>query len=114
MGGGGLYGTAPDYIRFVRMLLNGGALDGNRVLKPETVKLMGENHIGDLNVLPLKTAMPESSNDFDPWPGQDKKWGLSFLINTKRTPEGRSPGSLPGRALPTPISGSIPRAMSAA
>ena len=40
-GGGGLYGTAPDYIRFVRMLLNGGALDGRRVLKPETVKTMG-------------------------------------------------------------------------
>ena len=38
MGGGGLYGTAPDYIRFVRMLLNGGTLDGDRVLKPETVR----------------------------------------------------------------------------
>jgi len=93
-GGGGLYGTAPDYIRFVRMLLSGGALDGHRVLKPETVKQMGENHIGELNVLPLKSAMPESSNDLAFFPGQDKKWGLSFLINTQRTAEGRSAGSL--------------------
>jgi len=94
MGGGGLYGTAPDYIRFVRMLLSGGALDGKRVLKSETVKLMGQNHIGDINVTKLMTAAPEFSNDFDPWPDQDKKWGLSFMINTKQTPEGRSPGSL--------------------
>ena len=68
MGGGGLYGTAPDYIRFVRMLLNGGALDGNRVLEAETVKLMGENHIGALNVTKMTTAAPEASNDFDPGP----------------------------------------------
>ena len=94
MGGGGLYGTAPDYIRFVRMLLNGGALDGNRVLRTETVRLMAQNHIGELNMTKLTTALPEASNDFDPWPDQDKKWGLSFMINTKQTPEGRSPGSL--------------------
>lgn len=94
MGGGGLYGTGGDYIAFIRMLLNGGTLDGNRVLKPETVRLMGENHIGALNVLPMKSAMPDLSNDVDLYPEQDKKWGLSFLINTKRTAEGRSPGSL--------------------
>ena len=38
--GGGLVSTAPDYLRFLQMLLNGGELDGNRVLKPETVKMM--------------------------------------------------------------------------
>jgi methyl acetate hydrolase len=94
MGGGGLYGTAPDYIRFMRMMLSGGALDGNRVLKSETVKLMGENHIGELNVTPMKSALPDASNDVDLYPDQDKKWGLSFLINTRQTAEGRSPGSL--------------------
>ena len=94
MGGGGLYGTGPDYIRFIRMLLNGGALDGARVLKPETVKLMAQNHIGDINVTPMKTALPDASNDVELYPEQDKKWGLGFLINTKRTAEGRSPGSL--------------------
>jgi CubicO group peptidase (beta-lactamase class C family) len=94
MGGGGLYGTAHDYLRFVRALLNGGTLDGNRILKPETVKTMGQNHIGDLNVTKLTTAAPPYSNDVELYPEQDKKWGLSFLINTRRTAEGRSPGSL--------------------
>jgi methyl acetate hydrolase len=94
MGGGGLYGTAPDYIAFIRMLLNGGSLNGNRVLKPETVATMGRNHIGALNVTTLPTAMPPLSNDVELYPEQDKKWGLSFLINTKRTAEGRSAGSL--------------------
>jgi methyl acetate hydrolase len=92
--GGGLYGTAPDYIRLVRMLLNGGTLDGNRVLASETVRLMGENHIGDLAFTPLRSVLPAFSNDFDPWPGEPAKWGLSFLINQHRTAEGRSPGSL--------------------
>ena len=94
MGGGGLYGTAPDYVAFIRMLLNGGSLNGNRVLKPETVAMMAQNHIGDINVGKLPTAMPPFSNDVELYPEQDKKWGLSFLINTERTAEGRSAGSL--------------------
>jgi methyl acetate hydrolase len=94
MGGGGLYGTAPDYVAFIRMLLNNGSLNGNRVLKPETVAMMAQNHIGDLNVGKLPTAMPPLSNEVELYPEQDKKWGLSFLINTQRTAEGRSPGSL--------------------
>ncbi|SDR52281.1 CubicO group peptidase, beta-lactamase class C family [Rhizobiales bacterium GAS113] len=94
MGGGGLYGTARDYIAFTRMLLNGGTLNGNRVLSPGTAKTMGENHIGDLKVLPMKTALPHLSNDVELYPEQEKKWGLSFLINTRTTADGRSPGSL--------------------
>ncbi len=94
MGGGGLYGTGPDYIAFLRMLLNGGSLNGHRVLKPETVAMMAQNHIGDINVAKLPTALPGLSNDVELYPEQDKKWGLSFLINTKRTAEGRSAGSL--------------------
>ena len=94
MGGGGLYGTAPDYLRFLRALLNGGELDGSRILKDETVKLMGQNHIGEHEVTKLKTAMPPYSNDVDLYPEQVKKWGLSFLINTKKTAEGRSAFSL--------------------
>jgi CubicO group peptidase (beta-lactamase class C family) len=93
-GGGGLYGTARDYLRFLRMLLNGGALEGVRVLKAETVALMGQNHIGELNVVPLPSAAPALTNAVDFFPEQDKKWGLSFLINTRRTAEGRSAGSL--------------------
>src|ERR1700738_1758746 len=50
MGGGGLYGTAGDYIKFTQMILNKGRGNGNQVLKPETVATMGQNHIGDLNM----------------------------------------------------------------
>jgi CubicO group peptidase (beta-lactamase class C family) len=42
-GGGGLVSTAPDYLRFSQMLLNGGELEGVRVLSPQTVKLMTTN-----------------------------------------------------------------------
>jgi methyl acetate hydrolase len=94
MGGGGLYGTAADYMKFTRMILNKGRGNGNQVLKPETVALMGQNHIGELNMTKLKSAIPTASNDADFFPGMTKKWGLSFLINTEQTPEGRSPGSL--------------------
>jgi CubicO group peptidase (beta-lactamase class C family) len=46
-GGARLFSTAGDYARFLQMLLNGGELNGVRLLKPETVKLMTQNHIGD-------------------------------------------------------------------
>jgi len=94
MGGGGLYGTAGDYIKFTQMILNKGRGNGNQVLKPETVSTMSQNHIGDLVVNKLTSAALMYTNDVELFPGIVKKWGLSFLINTAKTPEGRSPGSL--------------------
>ena len=94
MGGGGLYGTAGDYLRFTRMIMADGELDGARVLRPETVAQMAENHIGELESGVLKTAIPPLSNDVELFPGMSKKWGLSFLINTQPSPTGRSAGSL--------------------
>jgi len=94
MGGGGLYGTAADYIRFAQMILNKGRGNGNQVLKPETVAMMAQNHIGELNMTKMTSAVAFATNDVDLYPGMEKKWGLSFLINTARTPEGRSAGSL--------------------
>jgi CubicO group peptidase (beta-lactamase class C family) len=47
-GGGGLWSTADDYIAFAQMLVNGGTLNGKRLLSPRTVDLMGSNHVGDL------------------------------------------------------------------
>jgi len=44
-GGGGLVSTAADYLRFARMLLGGGALDGTRILSPKTVAFMTQNHL---------------------------------------------------------------------
>ncbi|OKO68117.1 serine hydrolase domain-containing protein [Bradyrhizobium sp. NAS96.2] len=94
MGGGGLYSTAADYIKFCQMILNKGKGNGNQLLKPETVAAMGQNQMGDLTVGKMTTAAPPYTNDVDLYPDMIKKWGLSFLINTAKTPEGRSPGSL--------------------
>ncbi len=94
MGGGGLYSTAPDYIKFCQMILNKGRGNGNQLLKPETVALMAQNNMGDLVVTKMVSAAAVYTNDVDLYPGMVKKWGLSFLINTELTPEGRSPGSL--------------------
>lgn len=93
-GGAGLYGTAGDYLAFVRMILNGGAAGGERVLRPETVELMSLNNMGDNRVGPMKTAIPSHSNDVDILPGMAKTWGLGFMINTRRTATGRAAGSL--------------------
>ncbi len=79
---------------FLRTLLNGGTLNGTRILRPETVALMGQNHIGDLNVQNLMTQHPGVSNDVALFPGMGKKWGLTWLINTEDMPGRRSAGSL--------------------
>lgn len=94
MGGGGLYGTAADYLAFQRLFLNAGRADGRQVLSPQTVRLMSENAIGDLYVQLLKTAVPAYSNDAEFFPGMVKKWGLGFMISSAQVPGGRSPGSL--------------------
>jgi methyl acetate hydrolase len=92
MGGGGLYSTVGDYLRFARMILHGGTFNGTRVLQPETVAMMSLNAMGDLTCNPMKTAAPQSSNDVDFVDGM--QWGLSFLINPETMPTGRSAGSL--------------------
>jgi methyl acetate hydrolase len=93
VGGGGLASTASDYGRFVRMLLNGGELDGARVLKAETVALMGQNQIGNVSVPALASALPRSRDFSFIADGRDK-WGLGFLITTDHAPGKRSAGSL--------------------
>ncbi|MGE0424934.1 MAG: serine hydrolase domain-containing protein [Reyranellaceae bacterium] len=90
MGGGGLYGTVQDYLKFVQCLLNEGA----PLVSKQTFAEMARNNIGDINVVALNTAIPPYSADADFYPGMTCKWGLSFLINTATTPQGRSPGSL--------------------
>ena len=94
MGGGGLYSTAGNYLLFVRMMLNRGKANGGQVLKPETVDLMSRNAMGNLKVRMLKTQNPASTNDAEFFPGMPKSWGLSFMINDRPAPTGRSAGSL--------------------
>jgi len=94
MGGGGLYGTAADYLAFTRLFLDAGRAGSTRVLKPETVRLMAQNAIGDVEVRRLVTAAPALSNDAEFFPGMRKKWGLAFMISTAAVPGGRGAGSL--------------------
>ena len=94
MGGGGLYGTVGDYLKFIRMILNRGRANGERLLAPETVDMMSRNQMGENRVCELKTAIPPFSNDAEFFPGMPKTWGLTFMINTEEAPTGRSAGSL--------------------
>lgn len=75
-GGGGLYGTAPDYLRFAQMLLNDGELNGERLLSPRTVELMRINHL---------TAVEQETYRR---PGQG--WGLDFSVVTDGAASGES------------------------
>ena len=93
-GGGGMFGSAEDYSCFMRMLLNNGSLDGIQILKPQTIALMCENHIGDLVMTGLPTTRPELTNAFDFFPEVTKKWGLSFMINVQDLASRRRAGSL--------------------
>jgi methyl acetate hydrolase len=95
MGGGGLYGTMPDYTRFVRMILNDGRTDsGGRVLKAETVQQMCRNAMGDIRVTLLPTQAPPLTLDAEFFPGVEKTWGLGFQINEAAVPTGRPAGGL--------------------
>jgi methyl acetate hydrolase len=94
MGGGGLYGTAADYLAFEQLFLSEGRANGRQVLKPETVALMRRNAIGELDVRLLKTAAPAYSNDAEFFPGMVKKWGLGFMISTGAVPGGRHADAL--------------------
>jgi CubicO group peptidase (beta-lactamase class C family) len=93
MGGGGLYGTAADYLKFATVFLSQGRAGSRQVLRRETVRLMAENAMGELNVRPLPAA-PPYSNEAEFFPGMVKKWGLGFMISTESVPGGRDPGSL--------------------
>ena len=68
-GGGGMVGTAMDYARFLQMMLNGGTLDGKRVLGPKTVAFMTSDHVG-----PSVTPGPYYL------PGPGFGFGLGFAV----------------------------------
>lgn len=91
--GGGLLGTGGDYIRFLRMLLRGGSLDGARILNAATVAMMGRNHTGEIDVTPMISIDPAVSHDCDLHPAMTKKWSLMGLVNTAPGRDGRSIGS---------------------
>jgi CubicO group peptidase (beta-lactamase class C family) len=89
-GGGGLYSTPEDYIKFMQMFLH----KGGSILHPETVDLMTRNHIGKLSAGKLKSTQPERSSDMDVHPGHTDGFTYGFLINEESYDPGRSAGSL--------------------
>lgn len=94
-GGGGLYSTAGDYVRFMQMILRKGQGSGApQILRAKTVEMMSTNQIGELAAGKLKTVRPAISADVDVHPGFTDRWGFGFLINTTAYQGGRSAGSL--------------------
>ena len=88
-GGGGMLSTAGDYARFSQMLLNGGELDGVRILSPKTIALMTSDQLAP-NV-ERHTPVAMAIGPFGPVPEMGTSFGLGFAV---RTDAGRNP--LPG------------------
>jgi methyl acetate hydrolase len=94
-GGGGLYSTTADYVRFMQMILGKGqGINQARILEAKTVERMQVNQIGSATAGKMKSFRPNASSDVDMQPGSTEKWGLGFLINTTAYEGGRSAGSL--------------------
>jgi CubicO group peptidase (beta-lactamase class C family) len=94
-GDGGLFSTAPDYLKFTQTILRRGAgPGGERILKEKTVALMSANGTGHIPAGRLKTARPAQSSDVDFHPGHDDRYTLGFLMNPEAIPGERSAGSL--------------------
>jgi methyl acetate hydrolase len=94
-GDGGLFSTAPDYLKFTQMILKRGAgPGGERILKEKTVALMSANGTGHIPAGRLKTARAAQSSDVDFHPGHDDRYTLGFLMNPEAIPGERSAGSL--------------------
>lgn len=93
-GGGGIYSTGPDHLTLLRTLLRGGSLDGVRILRPDTVALMGQNQIGKIEVGVLKATALALSNDVDLFPGISLKWGFGHMVNMQAVVGGRRANSM--------------------
>jgi CubicO group peptidase (beta-lactamase class C family) len=94
-GGGGLFSTAPDYIRFAQMILRKGrGSGGEQILAAKTVEMMSANQIGSVNVHKMTSTDPAVSADVDMHPGAADKYTFGFLMNPTPYEGGRSAGSL--------------------
>jgi CubicO group peptidase (beta-lactamase class C family) len=91
--GHALYSTPRDYLRFLRMFLGRGALDGRRVLSEAAVERMLQNHMGTLVFERMTTVAPPITADFDPFEGTVKTHSFGFLRNEADIPGRRHAGS---------------------
>jgi CubicO group peptidase (beta-lactamase class C family) len=92
--GQALYGTAPDYIRFLRFFLNEGELDGQRLISRAGFERMTTPQAGDLTMPVMKTTAAVFSADADLCPESTKTWTAGFLTNADDIPGRRRAGSL--------------------
>jgi len=90
-GGGGLYSTAGDYARFLRMLLGG---ESGGVLSDATLSGLRESHTAGHRAGVLISSMPNMSNDFDLYPHMEVGHGLATMVTPEPTGDGRGAGSL--------------------
>jgi CubicO group peptidase (beta-lactamase class C family) len=93
-GGGGLFSTAADYLRFTRALLRDGELDGARILSAASVAAMRQNQIGDLQLQSIPSLVPQLARDRARLPGAIDKFGLGFALNSKPAADGRAPDTM--------------------
>jgi CubicO group peptidase (beta-lactamase class C family) len=93
-GGGGLFSTAADYIRFARAIMAGGQLGGRRILNAESVRIMGTNQIGELTIRPFPTMVPALMVDGAMLPGALDKFGLGFALNSVAVENGRGANTM--------------------
>jgi methyl acetate hydrolase len=95
MGGHGLYATVGEYMKFIRMWLNDGAGPNGRVLKPETVAMAVKNGLQENHkVVMLPGVIPTLSNDAEFFPGLEKSWSYTFMVNDEEAPTGRPAGAI--------------------
>ncbi|MGB0905468.1 MAG: serine hydrolase domain-containing protein, partial [Mangrovicoccus sp.] len=95
MGGHGLYGTVPEYMKFIRMWLNDGAGPKGRVLRPETVDWAVKGAlVPPQKVTVLPGVIPSLSNDAEFFPGTAKDWSYTFMVNSEAAPTGRPAGAI--------------------
>lgn len=94
MGGSGLYGTAGEYLRFLRLILQAGRWQGTGILRRESVDAMASPQIGAHRLEALQTVMPGLARSLDLYPGLDKTFGFGFQINRERASTGASAGCL--------------------
>lgn len=95
MGGGALHGTGRDYLRFIRMVLNRGMHEGQRVLSEAAIVEMARNQLAPgVRVTTMRSVNPSRSADAEFFPGMEKHWSTAFMITTERAPTGRNAGSL--------------------
>ena len=94
-GGGGLYSTAGDYLKFTQMILRRGrGAHGERILHPKTVAMMSANQTGMLPAGRLTTQNADTTSDVDLHPGSDDRYTFGFLMNPVGYAGGRSARSL--------------------